>query len=187
VVTVEPPQFDRPELEIRASTRRTRTGSAHWSGNRIVVQIPARLRGHARRQLVDDLVVRLLNQRPQATGSDTELTDRAHVLADQYNDGVRAASVRWVTNQRSRWASCSPATKEIRVSTRLRSCPAWVVDAVLVHELAHLHEVDHNNRFYDLAGRYDRQDDSAVFLEGYALGLGIAMEEGDVDEVPIDQ
>ena len=53
------------------------------------------------------------------------------------------SSVRWVTNQQARWASCSPGSREIRVSSRLRQCPEWVIDAVLVHELAHLQEVDH--------------------------------------------
>ena len=48
VVTIEPPRFDRPEVEIRASSRRKKTGTAHWSGSRIVVQIPARIRGRER-------------------------------------------------------------------------------------------------------------------------------------------
>ena len=39
---------------------------------------------------------------------------------------------------RTRWASCTPADGTIRISDRLRDAPAWVVDYVLVHELAHL-------------------------------------------------
>ena len=179
-VTVQPPRFDRPEVEIRASTRRKKTGNAHWSGTRIIVQIPARLRGRDRDRFVDELVDRLLLQRPQAAGHDVALAERADVLADVYNDAVHAASVRWVSNQRQRWASCSPATREIRVSTRLRQCPDWVIDAVLVHELAHLQEIDHSAAFWDIANRHPRQGESALFLEGYALGLGIAMEESDV-------
>jgi Zn-dependent protease with chaperone function len=180
-ITVQPPRFDRPEVEVRASTRRTKTGNAHWSGSRIVVQIPARLRGRARDEFVEGLVARLLAQRPQASGHDAALGERADELADRYNDGVRAQSVRWVTNQRQRWASCSPATREIRVSTRLRQCPDWVIDAVLVHELAHLQEVDHSARFHEIADRHPRQGDSALFLEGLALGLGLAVEGADVD------
>lgn len=182
---MRPPQFDRPEVEIRASTRRTKTGNAHWSGSRIVVQIPARLRGRARDEFVEQLIERVLQQRPQSTGHDVALGARAAHLAEQFNDGVQAASVRWVTNQRQRWASCSPATREIRVSTRLRQCPDWVIDAVLVHELAHLQEVDHSAAFYVIANRFSRQEESAVFLEGYALGLGLRIEETDVeDELP---
>jgi len=181
-VLVEPPRFDRPEVEIRASARRKKTGTAHWSGSRIVVQIPARLRGRERRTFVDDLVQRLLTQRPQNAAGDASLEERAAVLAELYNDGVLPASVRWVSNQRSRWASCSPASKEIRVSSRLRQCPEWVIDAVLVHELAHLQEADHSPAFYEIAHRHPRQSESALYLDGYALGLGLRIEEGDVDE-----
>lgn len=180
-VTIEPPQFDRPEVEIRASPRRKKTGTAHWSGSRIVVQIPARVRGRERREFVDELVERLLTQRPQNAGGDAALEDRAHVLADVYNDSVMPKSVRWVTNQQARWASCSPASKEIRVSSRLRQCPEWVIDAVLVHELAHLQEADHSSKFYEIANRHPRQNDSELYLDGYALGLGLRIEEGDVD------
>ncbi|HVB19115.1 MAG TPA: M48 family metallopeptidase [Acidimicrobiales bacterium] len=180
-VTIEPPRFDRPEVEIRASTRRKKTGAAHWSGSRIVVQIPARIRGRERVVFVDELVERLLTQRPQISAGDAALEERAHVLAELYLEGVKAASVRWVSNQQSRWASCSPVSREIRVSGRLRQCPEWVIDAVLVHELAHLIEADHSAAFYALANRHPRQDDSALFLEGYALGLGLRIEARDVD------
>jgi len=47
--------------------------------------------------------------------------------------------VRWVDNQRSRWGSCTPADRTIRLSRRLQDMPAWVIDYVLVHELVHLH------------------------------------------------
>jgi hypothetical protein len=180
-VFIEPPRFDRPEVEIRASSRRKKTGTAHWSGSRIVVQIPARLRGRERTVFVDDLVGRLLTQRPQNASGDAALEERATVLAEKYNDGVLPSSVRWVNNQQVRWASCSPASREIRVSHRLRQCPEWVIDAVLVHELAHLQEADHSPRFYEIAERHPRQADSALFLEGYALGLGLRIEAGDVD------
>jgi hypothetical protein len=180
-VLIEPPRFDRPEVEIRASSRRKKTGTAHWSGSRIVVQIPARLRGRERVAFVDDLVVRLLTQRPQSSAGDATLEERAVVLAELYNDGVLPSSVRWVNNQQARWASCSPASREIRVSSRLRQCPEWVIDAVLVHELAHLQEADHSTQFYAIANRHPRQVDSALFLEGYALGLGLRIEESDVD------
>jgi hypothetical protein len=180
-VSIEPPRFDRPEVEVRASPRRKKTGTAHWSGSRIVVQIPARLRGRERTLFVDNLVDRLLTQRPQSNTGDASLEERARMLAAEYNDGIEASSVRWVTNQQARWASCSPASKEIRVSNRLRQCPEWVIDAVLVHELAHLQEADHSPRFYEIAERHPRQDDSALFLEGYALGLGLRIEDGDVD------
>ena len=180
-VTIEPPRFDRPEVEIRASARRKKTGTAHWSGTRIVVQIPARLKGRDRAIFVENLVERLLTQRPQHASGDAGLEERARVLAELYLEGVEASSVRWSSNQHRRWASCSPDTREIRVSQRLQQCPEWVIDAVLVHELAHLHEADHSPAFHEWANRHPRQAECALFLEGYALGLGLRIESADVD------
>jgi predicted metal-dependent hydrolase len=180
-VVVEPPRFDRPEVEVRASVKRKKTGTAHWSGSRIVVQIPARLKGKERARFVDELVERLLTQRPQNAAGDASLEERARVLSELYLGGVEAASVRWVANQRRRWASCTPSSREIRVSSRLRQCPEWVIDAVLVHELAHLIEADHSAAFYELANRHPRQDECALFLDGFALGLGLRIESADVD------
>lgn len=179
-VFIQPPEFDRPEVEVRASARRTKTGSAHWSGSRIVVQIPARLRGSARSAFIDDLVNQLLTQRPNVMTSDAALEARVAVLADLYTDGVMPTSVRWVNNMSARWASCSPATRDIRVSSKLAACPEWVIDAVLVHELAHLIEADHSTAFYEIANRHPRQDECALFLEGYALGLGMSVAGDDL-------
>jgi predicted metal-dependent hydrolase len=70
-----------------------------------------------------------------------------------------------------RWGSCSPATGTIRISDRLAGVPGWVLDAVLVHELAHLIHADHSAAFHELANRHPRAADSDVFLAGYSLGL----------------
>jgi predicted metal-dependent hydrolase len=176
-VTIVPPSFDRPELEIRASSRRTKTGTAHWSGTKIIVAIPSRLRGKERDSFVDELVRRAMRERPQSTAHDAALEERARVLAELYTGGRLPTSVRFVGNQKRRWASCSPATGEIRLSNRLRNVPDWVLDCVIVHELAHLHHLEHSKAFHAIANRHPRQGDAEVFLEGLQLGLGIAEEE----------
>ena len=89
--------------------------------------------------------------------------------------------MRWVNNQQARWASCSPASREIRVSTRLRQCPEWVIDAVLVHELAHLQEADHSPAFYDLAESAPAPRRVRGVPRGLRAGTGSAHREGDVD------
>lgn len=168
---VEP---DQPEVEVRTSTRRRKTATAFWEGSRIVVVVPAHLRGKDRDQMVDWLVGRVLAKRPRAGGSDQALAERAAQLADRYVDGVRPASIRWVTNQGKRWGSCTTATQDIRISHRLRAVPDWVLDATIVHELAHLLHADHSAGFHQVANRYPRQREAALFLEGYSLGLGSA-------------
>jgi predicted metal-dependent hydrolase len=160
----------RPEVEVRVSTRRRKSASAFWSDGRVVVVLPASMPRSARAEMVDDLVRRVVNYRPHLAASDTDLTARAEYLADRYLDGVRASSIRWVTNQRSQWGSCTCGSAEIRISDRLRVVPGWVLDAVLVHELAHLVEPNHSARFRALVDRYGRSKEADVFLDGFSLG-----------------
>jgi len=161
----------RPNVIVRTSPRRQKTAAAFWENGQIVVVLPTHVPLADRPGLVDRLVARVLAKRPPATTSDAALSARAAVLADRYVKGVRPTSIRWVTNQAKRWASCSPHTGEIRISHRLRTVPGWVLDATIVHELAHLLHADHSSEFHAVANRYPRQHDAHVFLEGYSLGL----------------
>ena len=160
-----------PDVEVRVSKRRKKTAGAHWEGDRIVVVVPAHLRGAERDEMVDVLSRRLARHRPHLHASDAFLEERAIQLGATYLDGVRAASIRWATNQTKRWGSCTTATREIRISSRLRVAPPWVLDAVIVHELAHLIEPSHSPRFRELEARYPRKRDADLFLDGYHLGL----------------
>ncbi len=161
-----------PVVEVRISKRRKKTSEAKWVGGRIVVSLPAHLDVESRQKTTDWLVDRLLTrQRVQSGLDDDGLLARAIELSDRYLVGARPVSVRWVTNQTARWASCSSYSGHIRVSHRLRTVPEWVLDSVLVHEVAHLTYPDHSRAFHELAGAYPRHKEAGVFLAGYGLGL----------------
>jgi hypothetical protein len=161
-----------PEVEIRVSARRRKTSEARWVGGRIVVSLPAHLSGEAREKTIAWLVDRLVAKHPLRTAiGDSDLMARAEALSDRYRIGARPTSVRWVTNQMARWGSCSYHSGEIRISHRLRSVPEWVLDAVLVHELAHLVHPNHSPAFHQLADGYRRHHEAGLFLAGYGLGL----------------
>ena len=161
----------RPPVEVRTSPRRKKTASGFWQDGRVVVILPARLSRADRVELVEGLVQRVLAQRPHFSANDRDLELRAALLADRYLGGVRPKSIRWVGNQRRRWGSCTSRSGEIRISDRLRTVPGWVLDAVLVHELAHLVEPTHSTRFRRLADRYPRTQEADTFLAGFTLGL----------------
>jgi hypothetical protein len=161
-----------PEVEVRVSRRRKKTSEARWVGGRIVVSLPAHLDVESRQKTIDWLVDRLLTRHRLQSGlTDEGLLARAIELSDRYLVGARPVSVRWVTNQSARWGSCSHYSGEIRISHRLRVVPEWVLDSVLVHEVAHLTHPDHSRAFHQLAGAYPRHKEAGVFLAGYGLGL----------------
>jgi predicted metal-dependent hydrolase len=59
---------------------------------------------------------------------------------------VRPTQVR-LSNARTRWGSCHPNGK-ILINWRLIQTPLALVDYVVVHELAHLREMNHSPRFW---------------------------------------
>jgi hypothetical protein len=133
-------------------------------------------------ELVEGLVRRVLAQRPHVTTSNRDLVIRSASLADRHLGGIRPTSVRWVSNQQRRWGSCTSRTREIRISDRLRVVPGWVLDAVLIHELAHLIEPTHSARFRKLTNRYSRTAEADVYLAGFTLGLESARTLDPLDE-----
>ena len=166
-----------PQVEVRRSTRRSRTVAARREGDRILVMLPARMSEDEEECWVGRLVAQVLDSeaRREATLVAGELQDRAIRLARLWLDPfvgheVRASEVVWVTNQRHRWGSCSPRSGRIRLSHRLQSMPDWVIDSVIVHELAHLVVHGHSESFQQLVHLYPHTDRSKAFLEGWVHG-----------------
>jgi len=179
------------QVEVRRSRRRTRTVTAFRERDTIVVVIPQRMSRADERSFVDSMVAKVLAReaRTAVPRGDAALRERAAELAVRYlapaTGGAppQPADVRWVTNQQRRWGSCTPATAVIRLSHRLQPMPAWVVDYVLVHELAHLVEASHSAEFWRLVARYPDAEKAKGFLEGYLAGQGVAADEGSDDDV----
>ncbi|WP_244942657.1 M48 metallopeptidase family protein [Streptomyces sioyaensis] len=154
-------------VEVRRSSRRRRTVSAYREGDRTVVLIPARMSEAEERRWVTVMLDKLAAQESKRMLGDGELAARAGRLSAQYLDGrARPASVRWVTNQNTRWGSCTPAEGSIRLSHRLQGMPEYVIDYVLLHELAHLLVPGHGPRFWSLLDSYPRTERARGYLEG---------------------
>jgi len=171
------------EVEVRRSKRRRRTVSAYRQGDRIVVLIPASLTRAEESEWVTTMVQRIERSERRSRLSDDDLLARAQDLNDRYFGGLAdPVSVRWVDNQRSRWGSCTPSDRTIRLSTRLQDMPRWVVDYVIVHELAHLLEPGHDKRFWAWVDRYPKAERAKGYLTGWSAAAQLeAPPDSDVD------
>jgi predicted metal-dependent hydrolase len=167
-------------VEVRRSRRRTATVSAYRDGDRTVVAIPARFSPAQEREWVAKMLARLEDKERRRRPSDAELVERARELSVRYLEGAaRPTSVRWATNQERRWGSCTISDGSIRLSTRLQGMPEWVIDYVLLHELAHLLHAGHGPDFWRLLDAYPRTDRARGFLEGVSFSSGAGDETPD--------
>jgi predicted metal-dependent hydrolase len=171
-------------VEVRRSKRRRRTVSAYRDGDRIVVLIPASLSKKEEDEWVASMVARLEKQERRRKPSDDDLLRRALSLSDRYFGGIAIPeSVRWVENQNSRWGSCTPGERTIRLSARLQGMPSWVIDYVLVHELAHLFEPAHNARFWGWVDRFPQAERAKGYLLGWSAAAKLEPPPGEGDEL----
>lgn len=165
-------EFER--IEIRRSARRKKTVSAEIVGDVLVVSIPERLSRAEEHEWVTVMAARMAQRKKKdRLNASGELEGKAKELADRYVDGVRAADITWVPTQKSRWGSCSPDDRTIRLSLELTKYPMWVRDYVIVHELAHLLVPDHSDAFWAIVNRYPLTERARGFL------IAKGMEEGD--------
>lgn len=186
-------------IEVRRSSRRKRTVSASFRNGAAVVLIP----GHFTRKQESEWVQRMIGrletrpdkssdsdrtEHPDRSEQDSELRRRALKLAGHYLPKVpEPVSVRWVSNQSTRWGSATPSRRTIRLSDQLKGMPGWVIDYVLLHELAHLAIPSHGRDFWDLLSVYPALEKARAFLDGAAFAAGRGLNGQDLPESSVSE
>lgn len=66
--------------------------------------------------------------------------------------GRKVACV-YVQRMKTKWGSCNPVARNIRLNTELAKKPPECLEYIVVHELAHLCEPTHNDRFITLMNK----------------------------------
>jgi predicted metal-dependent hydrolase len=148
-------------VDVIRSAKRKRTSQAYVSGGRVRVLIPAHLSAGEEAAIVAELVEKVTRKLSSRT---IDLETRAREVAQKYSLPTPTRIV-WSHRQNARWGSCSPEPGTIRISDRLADMPVWVLDWVLVHELAHLQVAGHGKAFKELVSRYEL----AERAEGYLI------------------
>ena len=148
------------QVEVIRSAKRRKTISARQVGDVLRVSIPATMTKADEERWVGEMVRRVQRKNTAAV---IDLESRAAVLARRFGLPT-PSSIRWVDNQESRWGSTTPIDRTVRISNRLAAYPDWVVDYVIVHELAHLRVPGHNAEFWALVDRYPKAERAKGFL-----------------------
>jgi hypothetical protein len=165
------------EIELVRGTRRRKHVEAVLVGDRLRVSFPRWMSLDEARETAAELAERM---RRRVDPSCIDIAARARKLAREY--GLpRPKTVRWSDHMRQRWGSCTPEDGSVRVSSRLAAFPAWVLDYVLVHELAHLRVATHGPAHDALVDRYPYADRARGFL----IAMDLDPDEGDDEVQPL--
>ena len=160
VVGEQPPIRPRLEIELRRGTPRRRRVEGVLRGETLVVSYPPRMSKADVMPIANELRERMERR---LTRERIDLAARARKLARLYGM-PRPRRVEWSDRQLGRWGSCTPSEGSIRISSRLGDFPDWVLDYVLVHELAHLVHADHSPAFHAVVARYPKAERAIGFL-----------------------
>lgn len=91
--------------------------------------------------------------------------------------GLRYGKVT-IREQRTRWGSCTHKG-DLSFNWRLVLAPAWVLDSIVVHELCHIDELNHSDRFWALLDeRYPRHTDASEWLKEHGATLRVTKPDG---------
>ena len=169
------------QVKIIRSSKRAKTVSARRVGDTLEVSAPAHLSDAELQPIIDQLAGRLERRAEKKELDDTRLERIATRLnRDHFHNSLAWRSLTWSTRQEKRHGSCTPATKTIRISSRLATMPDFVLEYVVMHELAHLVEANHGPRFWRLVNRYPLTERA----RGYLMAVGLESPDADPDDLP---
>lgn len=128
------------------------------------LRVPAWMPEAERQRWAERMQLRIERQLRRAAPTDERLEQRAQELNRRYFGGRLSWSSVAYAEQRSRWGSCTFTAGVVRISSRAASLPRFVLDYLLVHELAHLEEPGHGPRFWALVNRYPLTERARGYL-----------------------
>ncbi len=153
------------KVRVVRSLRRKRTISGRVIDNLLELQIPAFLP-----QKEIDYFTRLFLKKLQKKNkvkTERFLTERASYLYKKYfGKNVEKFTVFWSKKQRKIFGICNHKRRIIRISSRLKKVPTWVLDYVILHELCHLVYPHHQKKFWQTVNQYPRTEKAKGFLLG---------------------
>jgi len=148
------------DYQTRQSQREMVTGESHYyQGRRYLLDVVAH-DGRPSVRIVNNTRMEL-RVRPGATRDDREkvllqwyrrrLREQIPLLLKKWEPkvGVEVAEVR-IKKMKTRWGTCNREARRIWLNLELIKKPAVCLEYILVHEMVHLFERHHNDRFRDL-------------------------------------
>jgi len=161
-------------VEIIRSKRRKNTVQAKFVNEKLCIYLPSGMTESEEKKWTDKMIKWGEHHKKRKQLNDNgDLLKRAQELNEIYFNGSLDFSIKFVTNQKTRFGSCTFRTKSIRISDRIAKTPRWVQDYLIIHELAHLVHPNHTKRFWEKINQYKY----AERAKGYLIAMGMLPDD----------
>ncbi|MDF1699137.1 MAG: M48 family metallopeptidase [Saprospiraceae bacterium] len=132
-------------VEIEYQDRKTGRGGFEPKTDTITLILPNDISGIEKNKMIKQLLSRVCAQLFLP-----EISTRVHEINDKcFHKTIKSVNLKYNS---SNWGSCSSA-KNVNLSTRLLFAPKDVIDYVIIHELAHLYEMNHSKKFWGIVAQ----------------------------------
>jgi len=160
--------IDGVTLALRLTRKRVKNINVRLVGDELRVSAPPAVSNRELDRIVRDLGRRLVRrERARTVNGEDDALALARRVALRFAKPPEVEAARFSTIQHARWGSYSVRTGTIHLNAALRQMPAWVLEAVVAHELAHVVCADHSPAFWKLVRQVCPATDRArAFLEG---------------------
>ncbi|MCL5802498.1 MAG: M48 family metallopeptidase [Candidatus Thermoplasmatota archaeon] len=154
------------EIVVYRSRRRRKTIQGFVKDGVIIIHLPMGLDPSEEKKHID-LIAKKLEKKNSVSQNKNQilLSELFAKFNDEFFLGrLSVNSIQFVDNQNVISGSCTPANKTIRISERMLDFPQWVLNYVVIHEMAHLVHPDHSRDFWDIVNRYRYTERARGFL-----------------------
>jgi len=156
------------KIKVVRSSKRRKTVSARVVKGELELRVPQYLSSFRVNHYATLFAKKFEKKEKQR--SDSFLKKRARLLSGQYlKRGLPGYEITWSKRQTKIFGICNKKTRRIKISARLKKAPAWVVDYVVLHELAHLLYSGHGKDFWQAVNQYPKTKLAKAFLKGMSF------------------
>jgi predicted metal-dependent hydrolase len=157
------------DVVIIRSKKRKSSIEAKIVKEKLFIYLPITVNNVEEKKWIEKMTKWSQNYQKKKELNSSNLLKRAEELNKKYFKGTLDFSIKFVTNQNTRFGSCTFSTKTIRISDKIAKMPRWVQDYVIIHELTHIIHPNHTKKFWEKVKEYKYTERA----RGYLIAVGL--------------
>ncbi|MCK4979921.1 MAG: M48 family metallopeptidase [Candidatus Delongbacteria bacterium] len=154
---------EKYNVVIQRSKRRKKTLQAVLKGNTVKILAPFTA-GDTEINKFLDKFLKKLERKDIILNNDKELLSRAQKLKKKFIPDAPDFTIVFQESLKRTWGKCFTNQRKIVINPVLATYPKWVLDYVIVHEIAHLLIPNHGKEFRELVNRFKLKERAVGFL-----------------------